>query len=260
MAYTVRSKWTSFKDVPEPLRRKFKSSLLTYMTWLTFQRISRNRVHGISCPESWIRELDHLRLKPKHHQKYQTLNGIRRQAAKTSMNHLPIHRSWLLQLESSIRPPFCDQSREGRVLWRHHLQQHPLHLVESKDIPGRPLSRLTPTPTHRRLWRSRTTSSRRRRRPPGRRHRTYEPGPELIPDRRSSSLLRSTSPRSRESGVNYELYRLSSGDGTAEPKICKYIPIERGRWLAADIEARCQILRRARRHLLFRVLRDLESL
>jgi len=49
-------------------------------------------------------------------------------------------------------------------------------------------------------------------------------------------------------------------DGTTEPKIFKYIPTERDRYLQADTEGRNQILRRARTHLLFRVLRDLESL
>jgi hypothetical protein len=49
-------------------------------------------------------------------------------------------------------------------------------------------------------------------------------------------------------------------DGTAGPKIFKYIPTERDRYLKADADGRDQILRRARTHLLFRVLRDLESL
>jgi hypothetical protein len=46
----------------------------------------------------------------------------------------------------------------------------------------------------------------------------------------------------------------------AEPNIFKYIPTERDRYLQADTEGRDQILRRARMHLFFRVLRDLESL
>jgi len=54
--------------------------------------------------------------------------------------------------------------------------------------------------------------------------------------------------------------RLHSDDGTAEPKIFKYIPTERDRYLQADTEGRNQILRRARTHLLFGVLRDLGSL
>jgi hypothetical protein len=54
--------------------------------------------------------------------------------------------------------------------------------------------------------------------------------------------------------------RLHSEDGTTEPKIFKYIPTERDRYLKADADGRDQILRRARTHLLFRVLRDLESL
>jgi hypothetical protein len=54
--------------------------------------------------------------------------------------------------------------------------------------------------------------------------------------------------------------RLHSKDGTTEPKIFKYIPTERDRYLKADADGRDQILRRARTHLLFRVLRDLETL
>jgi hypothetical protein len=49
-------------------------------------------------------------------------------------------------------------------------------------------------------------------------------------------------------------------DGMTEPKIFKYIPTERDRYLQADIKSQDQIIRRARTHLLFRVLRDLESL
>jgi len=49
-------------------------------------------------------------------------------------------------------------------------------------------------------------------------------------------------------------------DGTTEPKIFKYITAERDRYLKADTEGRNHILRRARTHLLFRVLRDLETL
>jgi hypothetical protein len=54
--------------------------------------------------------------------------------------------------------------------------------------------------------------------------------------------------------------RLHSEEGMTEPKIFKYIPTERDRYLQADTECRNQILRRARTHLFFRVLRDLESL
>jgi len=223
------------------------------------QRISRHRAPGILCSESWIRELNHLRLKPKHHQKYSTQNGIRRQAAKTSRKHLPIHQLWLPQLKSSIQPPICDQSREGRVLLRHHRQQHP---IKSKDIPGRPLSRLTPTPTptHRQLWRSPTTSSLRGRRPPGRRYRTYKPRCKLSPGRKQTASKTDKSDIKRmkcQLGVATRQY---PENGPTEPKICRYIAIDSSRYLAADTEAQCQILRRARRHLLFRVLRDLESL
>jgi hypothetical protein len=47
---------------------------------------------------------------------------------------------------------------------------------------------------------------------------------------------------------------------TTEPKVFRYIPAERDRYMEADTEGRNQILRRARTHLLFRILRDLESL
>jgi hypothetical protein len=54
--------------------------------------------------------------------------------------------------------------------------------------------------------------------------------------------------------------RLHSEDGTTELKIFRHIPTERDRYLEADSESRGRILRRARTHLLFRALRDLESL
>jgi hypothetical protein len=45
-----------------------------------------------------------------------------------------------------------------------------------------------------------------------------------------------------------------------DPKVFKDIPVERDRYMEADMEHRDEILRRARTHLLFRVLRDLEAL